>query len=456
MKLIKLCALLLFAAVLFLSLSFSTRVEGQNVWSEPSVSSYAEAPAGFDNETNGLVDQNTHSTVDQNNFQERDTISQGLGPVYNAQSCQECHQTPVAGGISQVTELRAGHLDGSGNFVAATVTIHDDAGNPVTIPNRSLINDRSICPGVDATQVCSDGTTFNHPTAYTQEAVSDTETIRTFRTSLNTLGDGFVEAVDGRLLEAISQIQAGLTGGRIRGQLIQVPIAEAPAGTTGVGRFGWKCQHASLLSFSGDAYLNEQGITNRLNPVDVTGICDTINDPEDTPSSTPDPITHTFLADIDRFARFMRATKAPPRDAALAATSDAQAGSNLFLALGCAICHVPTLVTVDPGTQLNGGTFTVDGNLGHKQFHPFGDFLLHNVGTGDGILQNGPPETRNKVRTAPLWGVRTRSRLMHDGASPTLTNAILRHSGEAAPMTGFFQGLSPAQKNQLLTFLKSL
>src|SRR5262249_25068660 len=157
--------------------------------------------------------------------------------------------------------------------------------------------------------------------------------------------------------------------------------------------------HASLLSFSSDAYLNEQGVTSRLNPTETvpntgapsrTGVlCDEVADPEDVDN------------DIDVFARFMRASKAPSRDSRLAATSDATTGSALFDQIGCSICHVRNITTAPAGTVINGGAFTVPATLGNKIIHPFGDFLLHNVGTGDGIAQS--PAPANKMRTAPLW-----------------------------------------------------
>ena len=71
--------------------------------------SLPDAPSGFDNKTNGLVDDATH-TADQAKFEETEAISDGLGPLYNAQSCRECHQNPTSGGASQITELRVGHL----------------------------------------------------------------------------------------------------------------------------------------------------------------------------------------------------------------------------------------------------------------------------------------------------------------------------------------------------------
>jgi CxxC motif-containing protein (DUF1111 family) len=81
---------------------------------------------------------------------------------------------------------------------------------------------------------------------------------------------------------------------------------------------------------------------------------------------------------------------------------------------------------------------------------------MHNVGTGDGIVQNGGQVTRNRMRTPPLWGMRTRDRLMHDGESLTRNEAILRHAGEATAVINSYRGLSNTQKNQLVAFLNSL
>ena len=86
-------------------------------------------------------------------------------------------------------------------------------------------------------------------------------------------------------------------------------------------------------------------------------------------------------------------------------------GETLFNQAACRVCHTRTITTSPPGTLINGGALRVSTALGNKVFHPFGDFMLHDVGTGDGIVQNGGQATRNMVRTAPLWGVRTRNRL---------------------------------------------
>jgi CxxC motif-containing protein (DUF1111 family) len=411
-----------------------------------------EAPSGFDNKTNGLVDDATH-TADQAKFDEIEQISDGLGPVYNAQSCRECHQNPTSGGSSQVNELRVGHNGPHGEFVNPEIPI---AHGTEIIKGRSLVNDRAICPNAA------------FPGTEIQERVPDSEKIRTFRVSLNLLGDGFVEAVPDQTFADLAREQCKKHHNKICGQVLYVPVVEAP-GQTAVGRFGWKDQHASLLSFSGDAYLNEMGITNRLQPDEVTNLCNTVAEPNDTPG--PDG-----LADIDHFARFIRATETPARDAQLAQTPQARLGAELFDKVGCDICHVQTLMTASAGTKINGGTFTIPPALGDSQFHPYGDFLLHNVGTGDGIVQSmtehygkkmysitwknlSIPEfnaTANKIRTAPLWGVRLHSRLMHDGASVTLLDAILRHRGEAEHVADKFEKLKPAEKEALLEFLRSL
>ena len=160
--------------------------------------------------------------------------------------------------------------------------------------------------------------------------------------------------------------------------------------------------------------------------------------------------------DIDIFAAFMRATKAPARDENLARTADAQTGGSLFNAIGCNTCHVTDITTAPAGRSLNGGAFVVPAALGNKTIHPYSDFLLHDVGTGDGIVQNGGQGSRNKLRTPPLWGMRTRGRLMHDGGSVTALDAILRHGGEARDVIRFFSALRDDQKAMLIAFLNAL
>ncbi|MGC1951628.1 MAG: di-heme oxidoredictase family protein, partial [Gammaproteobacteria bacterium] len=160
--------------------------------------------------------------------------------------------------------------------------------------------------------------------------------------------------------------------------------------------------------------------------------------------------------DIVAFADFMRSTKAPTRGPI---TADVRTGEALFTNVGCATCHVPALVTTPPGTAINGGAFTVPEALGNKTIHPYSDFLLHDIGTGDGIPVLPTPEyavTAQQIRTAPLWGLRTRNRLMHDGLSFTKQEVIQRHSGQASAVTRKYNALSPEEQALVLEFLDSL
>lgn len=393
-----------------------------------SESQATEAPTGFDNLSNGFLQQGPpFETLNESNvvasrsfndnrfiFDQVETIADGIGPTYNAQSCRECHQNVVSGGASQVAEHRTGRLF-MGMFFESM--------------GGSLIQSRATHPDI-------------------VERVNFEDNLQTFRISVNTLGDGFVECIANNTLMAIRDAQPSY----LRGVPIPVPVLEA-TNRVRIGRFGWKSQHASLISFSGDAYLNEMGITNPLFPeenlsngrfVGFGSGYDPLPEPEDDGG------------DVAAFADFMRATKAPSRGPI---TPVIVAGERLFTRVGCALCHTPSITTAPPGTKINGGAFTVPSALGNKIIHPYGDFLGHDIGTGDGVPIQPTPEyayTAYLIRTAPLWALRTRNRLMHDGLTFTLQEAIRRHAGQAASVTACYNALSDAQKDQLLDFLDSL
>ncbi|HEX3762240.1 MAG TPA: di-heme oxidoredictase family protein [Kofleriaceae bacterium] len=375
-----------------------------------------EAPTGYDNLNNGFCATQVAMDTARDAFSEVDTFQDGVGPVFNETSCLGCHENPrnQAGTASQVTELRAGHFDGT-NFV-------DHPGGSL-ISDRA--NDRSI-----------------------QEHILLGYEVQAVRVTPSIAGDGYVEAIDSNTLVAIATAQPPTQ----RGTMVQVPVLEAP-GTLRAGRFGWKNQHASLLSFAGDAYLNELGVTNRLFPTENTSNGVVVQggpfDGKPDPAGTGEDDAN----DIDAFAMFTRCLKAPPRGPI---TPQVSAGQATFTQIGCATCHVATLTTAPAGTVINGGAFTVPLALGDKNIHPFGDFLLHDVGTGDGIVQNGGPVTRNMIRTAPLWGVGARTRFMHDGASVTITGAIQRHSNQAAAARNSFNALGAADQANVLVFIISL
>jgi len=389
---------------------------------------FREAPAAFDNRTNGFDVQGPgFDTLDEDTvvplrsfndnrfiFEEVEHVADGLGPTFNAQACRECHQNIVTGGASQVAEHRTGRLD--------LLQFVESVGG-------SLIQSRST-----------------HPDIF--ERVPFEDSISTLRISTNTLGAGFIEAVANSTLLAIRDRQPAA----IRGTALEVAVLEANNAPR-IGRFGWKSQHASLESFAADAYLNEMGITTPVLPEENTSLgrnvgfgtpYDPVPDPED------DGV------DVVAFANFMRSTKAPPRGAI---NSTVRAGESLFNSVGCVGCHVSTLITAAAGTRINGGAIRVRTAIGNKIFHPYSDFLLHDIGTGDGIpVLPGAAfaSTATQIRTAPLWALRTRNRLMHDGLSFTKQEAIARHAGQASGAKAAYDALSAAQKDQVLAFLDSL
>lgn len=419
-------ALLMCAAAAGMSVAaLGSSVEGV----EPTLK---EAPVGIHAESNGFAEEFCSRQQDLANssnsplippsqckfsvaleeFTGPEGVDDGVGPVFNAAGCGECHVTPDIGGFSQIVEKRAGSFDGF------RFTDH---------PGGSLIHDRALDPSIQ------------------ERVLSDRYNVIAFRATISTFGDGYVEAIESSTLGAIAQSQPSF----VRGQLIDVPVLEAP-GRTRAGRFGWKNQHASLVSFSADAYLNEMGITSVLQPVENTSNGesisrhDTVDDPEDEGE------------DVELFALLMRSLKAPAPDAARAATPDARAGRQLFDKLGCETCHKSTINTAPPGTVINGGALKVTEALGNKIIHPFSDYLLHDINTGDGIVQNGGASTRNKLRTAALWGLRTRGRFMHDGLSLSIEDAIERHGNQALPARSAFQQLTRSDRNKVIEFLMSL
>jgi CxxC motif-containing protein (DUF1111 family) len=353
-------------------------------------------------------------------FSERETIEDGLGPTYNDVGCIECHQSVDVGAFGQQMEFRAGHIT-NGLFVDA--------------PGGQLIHARA-----------TDSDIVEH--------TSTAETVKAFRVTLSTLGDGFIECLSNTSLQNNVAAQPLAQ----RGTLSQVPVTEA-GNQLRIGRFGWKAQHASLVSFAGDAYLNEMGITNPFdgsggtseNPastaegvinVNFPSAFDPVEDPEDDGD------------DVLAFADFMAATRAPRRQQPIPAA--ATRGDSLFTSVGCAVCHTRTFTTAAPGTLINGGAFAVPTALGNKIIHPFSDFALHNVGTGDGIVQNAGQSSANQIRTPPLWGIRARNRLMHEGLTVTVTDAIQLHAGQATTARNNFNALTNAQRADLVAFVLSL
>ncbi len=221
-------------------------------------------------------------------------------------------------------------------------------------------------------------------------------------------------------------------------------VTDVVSGKTRVGRFGWKAQQATLLAFSGDAYVNEMGVTSRLfllenAPNGNTGLLarfDKVAGVED----VVDPLTGK--GDIDHAADFMRFLAPPPP---LRLGISASAGGRLFEQIQCAACHLPMMYT---------GAHKIAA-LSHRPVPLFSDLLLHDMGAlGDGIQQATAKGA--EMRTAPLWGLRARTPYLHDGRAKTVSEAIRAHGGEAAASRDRFNKLSAVQRQQLLDYLNAI
>jgi len=440
LKLMKVLALVLFVAALALPMWLAKPVEGQG----GTEALTTDMDAKTDDLFNGFGARGTpvdecvadpqpptargNGRFEDNKFifSESEGVADGLGPTYNGVGCVECHQSVDTGGFAQDMEFRAGHIT-NGQFVDA--------------PGGQLVHAR----GTDSDIV---------------EHISTAETEKAFRIVTSAIGDGFVECIANGTLQNNVAAQPAAQ----RGTLTNVPVTEANNALR-VGRFGWKAQQASLLSFAGDAYLNEMGITSKFaggrssnDPAAGTeeNPCTTAEGVRDCTGPPFDPVAdpEDDGGDVLAFADFMAATRAPGRQNPIPAA--ATRGDALFNSVGCAVCHTRTFQTAAPGTLINGGAFTVPNALGNKIIHPFSDFALHNIGTGDGIVQNAGQGSANQMRTAPLWGIRARNRFMHEGLNITITDTIQLHAGQATAARNNFNALSAQQRSDLVAFVLSL
>jgi CxxC motif-containing protein (DUF1111 family) len=340
-------------------------------------------------------------------FTNVETPETGLGPIFNGNSCVQCHGAPAPGGASPMTVTRFGR-NVDGQF------------DPLTELGGSLLQRFTIDPAL-------------------LERVPREANVVAQRESTPLFGAGLIEAIpDAAILANAARPKPYGIKGRA------AVVRDVVSGDNRVGHFGWKAQQATLLAFAADAYLNEMGITNRFFPTEnapngnrallaafdhSTGLEDVV-----------DPVTGR--SDIDAAADFMRLLTPPSK---LPQSPAARAGEALFAQTGCADCHTPSMATGSHSVQA----------LSFKTVNLYSDLLLHDMGTlGDGIAQ-GAAGVR-EMKTPPLWGVRASAPYLHDGRAPTLDQAIRAHEGEAQVVRNRYLGLTPQQRQQILDFLNTL
>jgi CxxC motif-containing protein (DUF1111 family) len=344
-------------------------------------------------------------------FVEDEEVLEGLGPVFNERSCQACHNVPAVGGGSNTRTV--------GRFARRINGVFDPLANLGGI----VMQDRAI--GI------ADGVA--HP--FQPDVVPAAATIVTQRRSPLLFGLGYVDATPDADFIALAQSQVAAHRDGVTGRVNLVDNIRA--GMKTVGRFGWKSQVPTLLQFAGDAYLNELGITSPDFPQEncPRGNCAEL-------AFNPLPGINDDGSGPDVLKNFMSMLAPPPR---AAQNRDTQEGEDTFEHIGCAMCHVPTLRTGASATEA----------LDRKSYHPYSDFLLHDMGSLRDDLELGEASGQ-EFRTTPLWGLRFVTRYLHDGRATTLEQAILAHDGEARAAKNRYVSLSDAGKARLLSFLRSL
>jgi CxxC motif-containing protein (DUF1111 family) len=426
-----------------------------------------------------------------------ETINDGGGPIFNDRGCAACHSLGAVGGAGENTERRFGRFV-NGIFdplanLGGTLRQLFSVGrfNNPDLPASS----RGLCDPNNPTLCC-----------VPVEVEPAQATVRNVgRVTTPLFGLGLVDAMPDSFFDGLAAAQPAA----IRGVVNRVPIilpnpgdpAQAP-GVLRVGRFGWKAGVPSLMQFSADAYNNEMGITTQhcfrgasLNAFALENVpnapngaipdgCDDLAPRQDDAfgPSVGLSVTQGHMVDdavgacpgrteiqddVFLFTVFMTALAPPPRD-----TSDpisVARGQPIFSRIGCAGCHVATtfrtpanpapIVIGDPGESIR-----VPGNF---PFNPYSDFLKHDMGTLGDMIGEAPPDdpavgsgdtvaTTRQMRTAPLWGIRFRNKLLHDGRTTDIPTAIRAHDGQGAAARNAFNALGADDQHAVVQFVRSL
>jgi CxxC motif-containing protein (DUF1111 family) len=341
-------------------------------------------------------------------FEREFDAREGLGPVFNNTSCAKCHNQGGIGGGSDTLETRYGQ-------------VIDGVFNSLTQFDGQLLHSKGIgrFNGVD----------------FVGEVVPAEANVVAHRRTNPLFGLGLVDAVPDQTLQEIAQFQQEFTPDTAGRALV---LTDVFTGQPRVGRFGWKSQIGTVLTFTGNAFLNEMGITTPFFPHENPPHGDIALLAANPARTNPNDTTETVMQLADHTTLL-----APPPQLAL--TPKLRAGQGLFTQIGCANCHLPSMQT-GPNEVVA---------LDEVTFFPYSDFLVHDMGSlNDGIAQ--PPATGQEMRTAPLWGARIRTSFLHDGRAKTTREAVLAHDGQGLAARNRFTGLRSSEQARILAFINSL
>lgn len=354
----------------------------------------------------------------------------GLGPVFNANSCKACHFQGGTGGSGpnqrNVLTFEA-HPTPTRAEVAGGV-VHAAAVTPALQETQEIIS--TLFPVVKGGTRIESGCTITF---------ADFDPVR-FE-SINTpalWGNGLIDPISGGAIRRNAQGRSlSLIGQELQGNFEGTPIGRPRVLPDGrVGKFGWKAQFATLEEFVATACAVEMGLTNPLRAQDVPQ--KHIEDSEAKLDMTGDQL-YALLSFVETLPPPAQVLPDEP-----AARASAIRGRELFTSVGCADCHTPNL----------GGVEGI-----------YSDLLLHVLEDDPGASygRQTPPvplpdeyPRPEEWKTPPLWGVADTAPYFHDGGSPTLQAAILRHRGQAKRVTERYEALQKNERAALIAFLKTL
>jgi len=381
--------------------------------------------------------------------------SDGLGPLYNARSCAQCH---VKNGRAK--------LDFSENLVINPVGLVIRLNNPefgqdpfygtqiqpFAYPNGQAEANLEIHYSTQMVSVASNTSVSLFEPRYTLSFPSNhslhPSTQQSPRMAGALIGLGLIESIDDEdILKWADPNDTNNDG--ISGRPNYVPSRDT--NSSELGRFGWKSGQATLAQQNANALHTDIGVGSKWFPSGY-GDCteqqtDCLaqahgNTEQQDGYEASDKVMQSILY-------FTSMTSVPKR---VNLDDKGIKGQQLFSDIGCADCHRPSY-TLDSKIQALPVNETI---------WPYSDFLLHDMGEklADGFTEH--QANGSEWRTPPLWGlayqkqVNQQLRLLHDGRARTVTEAILWHGGEARKSKTQFVNLSESDQNHLIQFVESL
>jgi len=333
-------------------------------------------------------------------FRDKLFAEQGLGPTFNGARCYLCHSNPALGGQSTKVVTRFGRTSG-GTF------------DPLASLGGPLLQEKSISSS------CS-------------EDVPPDANVVIKRNATSLLGAGLIEAIPDQQIKDRAAAERAANPARAGRVHMVTGVSD---GRPHVGRFGWKAQRALIVDAVGEAMQNEMGFTNALFPTEnapngdlgLLAQCDSVQDPEDTTD---------FLNTVTLLVRFLAPPPLPSR-----VNEVMVQGEQLFNSIGCGFCHYAGYTAVSSNPAIGGQSVAL-----------YSDLLLHDIGTGDGVVQGDAQG--NEFRTPPLWLVRGAHPYLHDGRARNVEQAIDAHQGQALDVRNAYFALTTAEQNAIQKFLR--